>query len=148
MKFNLENSQRIRNLSMLLCFGAIMLSVVYINIMFVCFLGRSAPDMFLCSIYTFIPPVPFPNPPKMQAFFPMTPIKDVIYGSFLGILFLFFGYFRIKMRWLFHFIVAFCGFGSALFFYSKNPSFAVSNIIVAFFFIIVFVTGIEIYRNK
>ena len=146
MKFNLENSQRIRNLSIFLCLGAIMISVVYVDIKVFLFLGRTA-DTFLVSIYTFLPPLSWPNPPKIHTISPMTPLKDVIYGSILGMLFLFFGYFRIKMRWLFHFIIAFLGFCGILFFYSKNSIFLVNDIIVALFFILVAITGFNIYTD-
>ncbi len=147
MKLNLENSQRVRNLSIFLCFGAIVLSVVYIDIKMILFLGRTA-DTFLVSIYTFLPPVFLPNPPRIQAVLPMAPLKDIMYGSILGTLFLFFGYFQIKMRWLFHFIISFLGFCGILFFYSENPIFLVSDLIVAFFFISVAVTGLFIYEDS
>jgi len=147
MKLNRESSQKIGNLSIFLCFGAIMLSVVYIDTKVILFLGRTA-DTFLVSIYTFLPPVFLPNPPRIQTLLPMAPLKDLIYGSILGILFLFFGYFRIKMRWLFHFIISFLGFCGSLFFYSINPVFLVSDLIVALFFILVAITGLSIYKDS
>ena len=148
MNINLEKSQKIRCLSLLLGVGALMLSAIYIDTTIVLFMGMGGYE-YLISIYTFLPPHPLYTP-TIRATIPMSPIKDLIYGTSLCILFLLFGYFRIKWRWLFHLIIAFWGITGIAFFYfiKGSKAFILNDLIVVLFFILVVVTGVTIYTNK
>ena len=154
MKIKFEKSQKICTLSLLLCLGAIMLSVVYFTTKIIFFLGGQV-DIYLISVYTLIPPNYVQNPLPVTSIIshtqPLTPIKDILYGFIMGTLFLFFGYVKFRLRWLFHFIVAALGLTMlALFFTGRNSelNFIGSQLIIASFCILVVITGLEIYHSK
>ena len=154
MKFNLEKSEKIQTLSLLLCLGAVMLSVIYIKTKSYLFLGGQV-DTYLVSIYSFIPPNHANNPLVVKQIVPfiqpLKPIKDLLYGGIMGTLFLLFGYLKFKMRWLFHFLTASIGLGFLVLLFSGGrhiANFIGSELILASFCILVAITGVIIYRDK
>ena len=114
-----------------------------------CFTGPT--EHFYITIYSLIPPTSYPSSKSGNLPTAKSPIKDNLYAIFTASIFLLLGFYKLKLRWIYHIATGSLGlFVSTMLFLNFHSTicFVQGILLLGFISLLSIITGIEILRNK
>ena len=151
MKIEKEKSTKIQMMSFALFIAVFCLGSVPIRYISKtnCFTGPT--EHFYITIYSLIPPNSYPTEKAVNLPLAKSPLKDNIYAFIFALSFLFLGFYKLRLRWIYHFITAGSGlFVSIMLLFNFYPTacFIQGILLLAAISIFDIILGIEMLRHN